>query len=176
MSLSKIIFRDLNLSDEYENNFVAKVHTILGWKNSDNFTPDDLIDFKQWKSSLNFLESIVNNSKIILAIEGNNIIGVQWAQIQNTHDLNSHMIWVEKKYRNKGVAQKLRKKTYEWGILNGAQYFTSSTKENNIVMQNHNLKLGFKFEYKEVRGDDTYYVYKKKLKKSGSPVGGGVRS
>ncbi|MBC8308767.1 MAG: GNAT family N-acetyltransferase [Pelagibacterales bacterium] len=172
-----MIFRDLDISNKYEIDFVAKVHMILGWKNSHNYNIDKLTDSNQWKPTLDFLKSKLQNSKIILAYSDSDIIGVQWAEIkENSDELNSHMIWVREEYRNTGVAKKLREKIFEWGIKQNAKYFISSTTVDNLSMQNHNLKLGLTFQYEELRGNKTYYVYRKKLKKSGSPVGGGVRS
>jgi len=170
-----MIFRYLDINNKYEIDFVSKVHMILGWKNSHNYNIDELTDSNQWKPTLDFLKSKLQNSKIILAYEDSDIIGVEWSE-KYSEEMIDHMIWVRSEYRNTGVGKLLREMAFEWGIKQNVKYFITSTKKDNLIMQNHNLKLGLTFQYEELRGNETYYVYRKKLKKSGSPVGGGVRS
>tara|TARA_Y100000310_G_C20676255_1_gene813246 strand:- start:1937 stop:2455 length:519 start_codon:yes stop_codon:yes gene_type:complete len=168
-----MIFRDLDINNKYEIDFVAKVHTILAISNFDGYKtkPEDLKESHLWKTTLDSLNKKLKNSKIDLVIDKNNIVGVQWIEIINSDELRSHMVWVREEYRGKDLMGKLRKLLIEWGIRKNMKYITSAIEKDNISAQKGQLGLGFVFQNEQLREDGTYLVYKKELKQSGSSVG-----
>ena len=168
-----MIFRDLDINNKYEINFVAKVHTIIGSSNFDSYKtkPEDLKESYLWKTALDSLNKKLKNSKIDLIIDKKNIVGVQWVEIINSDELRSHMVWVREEYRGKDLMGKLRNLLIRWGIRKNMKYIISTVEKNNIPSQKGQLGLGFVFQNEQLREDGTYLVYKKKLKQSGSSVG-----
>ena len=144
---------------------IKEVETKEELQKCDEFLNELINDEKKYDDNINdkiiindYYEKVYKkcNYKVFIAVENRNILGYVFIKItdpkQNGEIYKESIIdalYVDKEYRNKGIATKLIEKAKEYSKEIGAKKISISVIKNNEVALKLYYKLGFKdFSFK----------------------------
>ena len=138
-----LIFTGLDFANEAEIRHIARLHQKgpLAWIENYEVSEEAV------KATFNVLSESQENPKthVIVARISDKLLGFHWFSITSEDNKLGRIesLWVDKKYRNQGVARQLKARGEVWLKENGATRVKTAVFYVNKRMIDINLKAGF---------------------------------
>ena len=145
VEMQSIQFSGLNFSDSVEIKRIARIHQTgpLDWIKGYEVSEEAV------EQTYKVLSESNDNPKthvIVARDENENLVGFHWVSLgteQGDVSARIESLWVDKKYRRKGIAKKLKQLGEAWMKENGAKKVSTAVFYVNKKMIEFNLKEGF---------------------------------